>query len=425
MASGTLPRSADALVGSELPTLAQIRLLARIADQDVHERRRLKDLYESGLSGVKSDKELRKGILAYALGFHADAEELIENEKGDLAKGVLGLIYAAVEEYDDAVKQFKAAKKCDGAAVESARALIEADKDADAAKVLEKLPVTADSEFLAGCLAEKEGRVERAINAYESALELDPRHSESAFKLGNLFDRIGDDDLAVENYLMCADIWPHYLPGVMNLGVLYEERGEANAAIDCFRQVLAYNPENYRAKILLRDAQASRSMFYDENEERHQERMNKILKTSVNDFELSVRSRNCLAKMNIFTLGDLISITEQEMLNYKNFGETSLKEVKEMLSARNLHLGMLREREEKTLRKADQKILSESIEKLELSESTMNMLGKLGVTRIGDLEQYNDLQLYRAEDSGQSVVQELFTAMGALGFKLEGPNIRV
>ena len=47
--------------------------------------------------------------------------------------------------------------------------------------------------------------------------------------------------------------------------------------------------------------------------------------------------------MNIFTLGDLISITEQEMLNYKNFGETSLKEVREMLTARNLRLGQLRE----------------------------------------------------------------------------------
>ena len=137
---------------------------------------------------------------------------------------------------------------------------------------------------------------------------------------------------------------------MINLGILYEERGEANMAIDCFRQVLAHNPQNRRASLLLRDAIASRSMFYDETEEREQERMKKIYSTSVNDFELSVRSRNCLAKMDIFTLGDLVSITEQEMLNYKNFGETSLREVKEMLGARNMRLGMLRENEEKVYR---------------------------------------------------------------------------
>ena len=41
------------------------------------------------------------------------------------------------------------------------------------------------------------------------------------------------------------------------------------------------------------------------------------------------------------------------------------------------------------------------------------------------VEHYDDLQLYRSEDSGQSVVQELSTAMGALGFKLEMPQIRM
>ena len=116
----------------------------------------------------------------------------------------------------------------------------------------------------------------------------------------------------------------------------------------------------------MRDASASRSMFYDEKEEREAERRRKIFSTSVNDFELSVRSRNCLAKMDIFTLGDLVSITEQEMLNYKNFGDTSLKEVKDMLNARGMRLGMLREHEDRVLARADQKSLAESVDKLEL-----------------------------------------------------------
>ena len=57
------------------------------------------------------------------------------------------------------------------------------------------------------------------------------------------------------------------------------------------------------------------------------------------DFELSVRSRNCLKKMNIRTLGDLTRVTEQQLLSSKNFGETSLDEIKEMMTTKGLHLG--------------------------------------------------------------------------------------
>ena len=43
--------------------------------------------------------------------------------------------------------------------------------------------------------------------------------------------------------------------------------------------------------------------------------------------------------MNIRTLGDLLKITEAELMSYKNFGESSLLEIKKMLSQRNLRLG--------------------------------------------------------------------------------------
>src|SRR5438034_8316315 len=54
------------------------------------------------------------------------------------------------------------------------------------------------------------------------------------------------------------------------------------------------------------------------------------LEIPVTDFELSVRSRNCLRKMNIRTLGDLTRTTEAALLASKNFGETSLSEIKEI-----------------------------------------------------------------------------------------------
>ncbi len=426
MATMSLPRSAQFLIESDTPSIAQIRVFRRLADQDVHERKKLADLQKEGLSGVKSEKKLREGILAYALGYFADAEELLTDESSALASAVLGLVYEEIEEFEDALEAYqKAAAEIPAANIQVARVLIELERTDEANDIIDQLPESADAEYLAGCIAEVEGRVEAAINAFESAVELDANHVEAAFKLGVLLDRIGDDDMAIESLLVCADVYPHYLPGVINLGILYEERGEANAAIDCFRQVLAYNPENRRASLLLRDAKASRSMFYDEREEKDRDHMTKILRTPVNEFELSVRSRNCLAKMNIFTLGDLISITEQEMLNYKNFGETSLKEVREMLTARNLRLGQLREHESRGMNRADQKVLADSVDKLELSEKAMSVLETLGVSRIGDIQQYSDIELYRVLQSGQSVVQELTTALAAIGVGINKPEFSV
>jgi DNA-directed RNA polymerase subunit alpha len=422
MPTTSIPRSAQVLIGPERPGLAQVRALRRVAMQDVDERSKLAALAQDGIPGVKD--KARLAALAYCLGHYADAEEGLDG-KDPWCQAVLGMVHSELGDWAEAKACLAAATKAiPEAKAELARAALAANAIEDAEKAAIQVADPAEKDFLLGQVQEAKGNIEGAIKSYEACLEAAPEHVEAAFKIGVLLDRIGDDDLAAEHYLVCADAFPAYLPGVTNLGMLFEERGEPNAAIDCFRQVLAYNPRDRRALTLLRDAKASRTMYYDEREERERERMEKIMRTSVNDFELSVRSRNCLAKMNIFTLGDLLRITEQEMLSYKNFGETSLKEVREMLAIRNLRLGMYRENEERSITKADQKVLGESIEKLELGEKAAQVLEGLGVSRLGDLAQYTDLDLYKAPGSGQSVVQELSTALGAFGVSLRKPEIR-
>jgi len=58
------------------------------------------------------------------------------------------------------------------------------------------------------------------------------------------------------------------------------------------------------------------------------------------NFELSVRSANCLKNDNIVYIGDLIQKTEAEMLRTPNFGRKSLNEIKAVLAEMGLHLGM-------------------------------------------------------------------------------------
>jgi DNA-directed RNA polymerase subunit alpha len=67
---------------------------------------------------------------------------------------------------------------------------------------------------------------------------------------------------------------------------------------------------------------------------------NPALLRKVDELELSVRSANCLKNDNIVYIGDLIQKTEAEMLRTPNFGRKSLNEIKEVLAALGLHLGM-------------------------------------------------------------------------------------
>jgi DNA-directed RNA polymerase subunit alpha len=71
-----------------------------------------------------------------------------------------------------------------------------------------------------------------------------------------------------------------------------------------------------------------------------EERVRKILNTSVEELELTVRSSNCLKNANIRTIGDLTKKTEEEIAKTRNFGKKSLSEIKEKLKEWNLSLGM-------------------------------------------------------------------------------------
>ena len=65
-----------------------------------------------------------------------------------------------------------------------------------------------------------------------------------------------------------------------------------------------------------------------------------VLLRPVDDLELTVRSANCLKAENIYYIGDLIQRTENELLKTPNLGRKSLNEIKEVLAARGLTLGM-------------------------------------------------------------------------------------
>ncbi|MBI4565280.1 MAG: DNA-directed RNA polymerase subunit alpha [Planctomycetes bacterium] len=74
--------------------------------------------------------------------------------------------------------------------------------------------------------------------------------------------------------------------------------------------------------------------------EKEREELRMKLSMSISELDLSVRSANCLASEHIETLGELVSHAEPDLLKVRNFGKTSLREVKKKLADLNLTLGM-------------------------------------------------------------------------------------
>ncbi len=69
-------------------------------------------------------------------------------------------------------------------------------------------------------------------------------------------------------------------------------------------------------------------------------RIANLLKTSIEDLNLSVRAYNCLKSANINTIAELVSKDESELLRFRNFGRKSLAELLEVIEEKNLQFGM-------------------------------------------------------------------------------------
>jgi DNA-directed RNA polymerase subunit alpha len=68
--------------------------------------------------------------------------------------------------------------------------------------------------------------------------------------------------------------------------------------------------------------------------------MRKLLKTTLEDLDLSVRAYNCLKAAKINSLGEMVQYETHELLKFRNFGKKSLVEIEELLTTKGLHFGM-------------------------------------------------------------------------------------
>jgi len=98
---------------------------------------------------------------------------------------------------------------------------------------------------------------------------------------------------------------------------------------------------------ILKDMYAKMSLFETEPEyirdikmDPELEELDRIMRMSVKEIELTVRAANCLSLAKIETIGELVSKSESEMLKFRNFGKKSLEEIVNKLKKYGLELGM-------------------------------------------------------------------------------------
>ena len=287
-------------------------------------------------------------------------------------------------------------------------------------------PEAAKRHFDAGRAAETDGNRIGAIDAYRQAITVGAE-PEAMFRLAYCLDLVGEEDEAVALYEQLSLIDRPHVNSLLNLAVIYEDRGDINRAEKCLKQIIDTSPNHERARLYWKDVQASKDMYYDEEQARDLAKHNALLDTPVTDFELSVRARNCLKKMQIRTLGDLLKITEAELLSYKNFGETSLVEIKSMLASKGLRLGQGLEGQYSRVRKqiyeelrgkAPEAVLNKPISVLDLSVRARKALQLLNIQTLGDLATRTEAELMGVKNFGQTSLNEIKAKLTDFGLGL-------
>ncbi|MBL8815192.1 MAG: tetratricopeptide repeat protein [Planctomyces sp.] len=384
--------------------------------------------------GRNSESALaRAGVGLYLLARQEQSDRLLSQVTRDgLAIFVHGHCLTSLDRHADAADRYEQAGKAGydpiGCALRRAGAIRASGKVDDAEKLLRSVASSAASRaeysFQMGCIWADRGDALTAVEYFERAVDMDPHHSRALFWLAAENSLRGNDDEAIRYYERSLSKPPFFVGALLNLGLLYEDLERYEAAKFCFRRVREYDPNHAQAALFLKDIEATHGMYYDEDSARQEARMKQLLGRPVTDFELSVRSRNCLQAMNINSLGDLTEISEQELLAGKNFGETSLLEIRELLAAHGLRIGQNLHKihrdpaVDQNLSPEEQALMNRLISDLNLSVRSRKCMSRLNIQTVGQLIQRTPDELLASRNFGVTSLNEIRQKLTEIGTRL-------
>ena len=374
------------------------------------------------------------GSSLYLLGQHQAAHNyLSQTTSNAVASFVLGLVSLSLNRFEEATEHFATsaglgydAVSCELQRVGAIRLSGQVDEaEAVLKKIAGKAVSRADYSFQMGCILADKGDTLGGIEYFERAVDMDPHHTRALFWLAGENCRHGNDDEAIRLYEQALSSPPLHIGALLNLGLLYEDANRLEQAAFCFRRVLEAEPTNERARLYLKDIDASEGMYYDEDSVKAEQKVMQTLTRPITDFELSVRSRNCLDRLGMRTLGDLTEVSEQELMSSRNFGDTSLKEIQELLEANGLSIGC-----NVATRKADmaeppkdlspeqRSAMEQPISDLNLSVRARKCMSRLNISAIGELLSKSPDDLLSSKNFGVTSLNEIRAKLADIGLSL-------
>ena len=423
----------EVLTAPELNVLAVASLKIKVAANE--EELKVLETFDADFERASKvipagEKVLRHGVVQCLMGQIKTAAHTLENEKSVLGRSYYIQTLISLGRRTEAHKILEGLK-AEISSVKNQDLLVElaiTSMNLKNEDVLGAICQKVNLESLGGVgfmlkafQAELSGQYQAALDLLEEAVQSEGVYQGMAlFHLAKLQDRWGDDQLALETYRKIEALGYAFEESLVNAGIILEDRGDYSMALAYYEKALKINPDSKRTALYHADAEACLNMYYDERKHRQDVKTSEILNIPISDFELSVRSRNCLSKMGIFTLKDLITKTEQELLSYKNFGETSLKEIRAMLSKKGLHLGMTRVEEQPLAdrikmnaqlysqeKEYDLDEMDTAIEDLDLSYRTKSALHKMGFESLRDITMRTGTDLESNPNFSAACLQEV------------------
>ncbi len=419
----------------------EIDQIRDVISTDVKKYEELKEIVNE--LKTKDDEErtpaegVKLGVCQFLIGDYNSAfESLKKGDGGALAHFYFAKIHLANKRYEDAIAEYNTAQKAgypDGVCALGRAETYREQGDLELSlQELDKLsgPIEQTAEYLyqrAATIDAIGGNIDEVVALYERALTVDKNHPGALFGLARENDRCGNDEEALNLYKRAASQFPTNLGTLVNLGILYEDLERYDLAQQCYQRVLEAYPTNKRARLFLKDSLESHNVRYDDDDIKKSNELNQTLNRSVAEFELSVRSRKTLEEMGVKTIRDLCKHTEADFLAYKNFGDTSLKEIKDLLGRHGLELGSQSPDKQRldpydaaTLSPEEQQKLLLPVSQLNLSVRARRAMGRLEIQTIGELVSRSADELLDCKNFGITSLKEIREKLQQLGLKLKG-----
>lgn len=163
--------------------------------------------------------------------------------------------------------------------------------------------------------------------------EKDPNSAIGEIAIDSIFTPIKNVNYRVENTRVEQRTdFEKLIINISTDGTIHPESAIKEAAKIMIQHLMLISDEN----ITFDTEEAAKEEVVDE----HVLHMRKILKTPLEDLELSVRAYNCLKAAKIGSLAELVHFDTNDLLKFRNFGRKSLVEIEQLITEKGLHFGM-------------------------------------------------------------------------------------